>query len=290
MFSDFVFLQRGDAAIWIDRCCAEQAFVDRLVDADGLFVETNCQIIKDQKKIKVGRLTLPIAGQRRSLYIKRYNVFSVRYRLVSSFIRSGARRALHGAAILRAAAVPMAKPVAAIENRRRGALNKSYFISEEVAGSKTADDYWKKELRGLKGREGILLRRRFLSDLAALFCSLHVQQIYHDDLKDANILVGAEQANQPFRFYLLDLEGVKRYARMSSKRKIKNLVQINRTLGRFLRGPDKLFFLKRYLGADYGDRKVRRQWVKGVMEETNHLDSRKARMKKDVVTSKQTRD
>src|SRR5262245_5933997 len=156
VFPNFVFHQRGDAAIWIDRNFVEPDFLERLTDADGLFAESNCQIIKDQRKVKIGRLSLAIAGQPCSLFVKRYNAFSLRYTLASPFMRSGAIRSLQGAAILRTAQIASARPLAAVENRRGGALTKSFFVSEEITGGRTVDAYWRNQLVGVKGHEGIV--------------------------------------------------------------------------------------------------------------------------------------
>ena len=107
-------------------------FIERLAHADQLLRDPTCQIIKDQKKIKVGRLNVAVAGIVRSVYVKRYNAFSLRYKITSPFIRSGALRALRGAAILRQANIATAVPVAAVEHRFGGVLSKSFFISEET--------------------------------------------------------------------------------------------------------------------------------------------------------------
>lgn len=272
VFPNFVFQQRGDAAIWMDRVCVEQGLIDRLSDADCLFAESDCQIIKDQRKIKVGRLTLPMVGRSRAFFVKRYNVSSLRHRLASPFIRSGAFRSLCGAAILREAHIPTARPLAAVENRRGGALIKSFFLSEEIAGGETVDAFWRGRLLGVKGREGVALRRRFLADLANLFKTLHVERIYHNDLKDANILATADRSDSDLRLYLLDLEGVARLSRLSERRKVKNLVQINRTLGRYLRRSEKLYFLEKYLGAGFAQRSVRRRLTANVIGKSERLD------------------
>ena len=277
MFADFVFQQRGDAAIWIDRACVEQAFLHRLTDADRLFAEPDCQIIKDQRKIKVGRLTLPIAGRSRTIFVKRYNAFSLRYKLASPFIQSGAFRSLRGAAILRAAEIPIALPVAAVENRRGGALTKSFYLSEEIAGGETVDAYWRGRLLGARGRDGFNLRRRFLAELARLIKTLHAAQIYHNDLKDANILAAAGHVETDIRLFLLDLDGVASLTQLSERRKVKNLVQVNRTLGRYLRRPEKLFFLKNYLGSAFAERSFRRRLMESVIGESRRVDRLKAR-------------
>ena len=277
MFADFVFQQRGDAAIWLDPACVDHRFIDRLTDADGLFDEADCKIIKDQRKIKVGRVTLPIAGRSRTIFVKRYNTFSLRYKLASPFIQSGAFRSLRGAAILRAAHIPTALPVAAVENRRGGALTKSFFLSEEIAGGETVDAYWRGRLVGVTGRDGARLRRRFLAELAHLFRALHSQRIYHNDLKDANILAASDSSENGLRFFLLDLDGVASLARLSERRKVKNLVQINRTLGQYIRQPEKLFFLKSYLGSGFAERSLRRRLMENVTAEAKRVDRLKAR-------------
>ena len=290
VFANFILRRQGTATIWVDRQFAEQKFIDRLADADRLLAEPGCQIIKNQRKIKVARLTAEIAGESRSLYLKRYNAFSLRYKLVSPFVQSGAIRSLQGAAILREAAIPTAVAVAAVENRSRGALSKSFFISEEIAGGKTADAYWRDELLDVKGRNGIALRRRFLAALGALCRSLHARQIYHNDLKDANILVVADHKKNTMRLFLLDLEGVRRYTQLSANRRVKNLVQLNRTLGRYLRRPDKLFFLKCYLASSFAEENLKRDLIESVIQESDRLDVVKARRAREAVTGATARD
>jgi hypothetical protein len=279
VFPDFILHKTGNAAIWIDRRFADQHFVQRLADADTLFAEPRSSVVKDQKKIKVGRIKLQIAGAAHSLYIKRYNVFSLRYKLVSPLMRSGAFRALQGAAILRAANIPIATPIAAVENRRRGALVKSFFLSQEIVGGKTIDAYWRDELTKVGSREGRASRRRFLDALAVLFATLHGRDIYHNDLKDANILAVPDQSNRPLRLFLLDLEGVRRYKSLSPTRRIKNLVQLNRTFGRSLRRIEKLIFVKKYLGPKFFQRQCKRKLIASVLIESRRLDSVKSGQK-----------
>jgi serine/threonine protein kinase len=273
---DFERHQRGSATIWLSRRYAEQPFLDILRDADQLFANPDCQIIKDQKKIKVGRLAVTVAGRRQMLFIKRYNAYALRRRFVSPFVQSGAFRALGGASILNAAEIPSATPVAAVEHRNRLAIVKSFFITEELIGGKTVDTYWQENLSASAGPAIACRRRGFLSQLGKLFRALHDEQIYHNDLKDANILAVPDDHAGGVKLFLLDLEGVKRYGKLVSGRKLKNLVQINRTLGRYLRHPDKLVFLKAYMNQSFRDRNVRRRLVRSVLRESARIDSGKA--------------
>src|ERR1044071_2996953 len=204
---EFIERRVGNVSIRLHPAFLDPAFVTRLADPDLFFHDPGCEIVKDQKKIKVGRLTVTVADSPCSVYVKRYNAFSLRYKIASPFARSGAWRALRGAAILGAANIPTATPVAAVERRMRGVLTGSFLISEEIAGGATVDAYWRERLRPIPGRAGFCRRRRFLSALAGLFRSLHEQNIYHDDLKDANILAVPDGAERVESFFLLDLEG-----------------------------------------------------------------------------------
>jgi serine/threonine protein kinase len=264
---DFVLLKRGEYSVWIHRGLEKTGIVDRIANPDRLFKENGCLVLKNEKKIKVGRIPIDVSGQRRLLYVKRYNAFSARAKLTSMFNHSGAVRSLQGAAILKRAGISTATPVAAMESRRCGMVMKSFYISEEIVDGMTSDRYWQSVA---KDSQRFFRRRRFLESLAALFKMLHDRGIYHNDLKDANILVVPEK--EKMSFYLLDLEGVRLYASLNHRRRIKNLVQLNRTLGRFTRRADKLYFLKVYLGQVFRNRLQKRRWMTEVVEQSRRRD------------------
>ena len=274
-FTEFILEKRGSARVWLSGAYADPAFVDLLADADRLFDDAKCHVIKDQKKIKVGRLSVNVSGKIRSIYVKRYNVFSLRSRLGSLFFQSGALRSLQGADVLAEAGIPTAMPLASVEDRIYGMLRKSFFLSEEIAGAKTADRYWIDNLQDRKDREGFQLRRAYLARLAGLFHTLHARQIYHDDLKDANIMAVAGDNGGSVDSFLLDLEGVRRCSRLSQRRRVKNLVQLYRTLGKHLTRSQRLSFLKNYFPASYSDRTLKRNLVVRVLRRAHRVDRRK---------------
>jgi tRNA A-37 threonylcarbamoyl transferase component Bud32 len=277
LLPDFIAQRRDGATLWVHRKFADRTFIDLLTDVDRWFDDPKCHIIKDEKKTKVGRLAVKIGDKVHPFYLKRFNAFSIRYRFLSFFVPSRAFRSLRGATILRGAGIPTVTPVAAVECRVCGALTKSFFISEEIADGKTTDAYWTRQLGPLRGREGAEHRRRFLRDLAKLFRSLHAQHVYHDDLKDANILAARDDSANAVSFFLLDFDGVRRYSRLSKRRRLKNLVQLHRTLGRYMRRPEKLYFLKCYLGSAFGDRIMRRRLISKVLRQTRRVEVVKAR-------------
>ncbi len=276
-FPDFIYRKQGGVAIWLDRRLgADELFVS-LKDPDALFSRSDAEIIKDQLKIKVARVPVTLAGRPTGLDVKRFNVFSWRYRLGSVFIASGAVRALRGARVLAREHIPAARALAAVEFRSCGMVSKSFFLTEEIAGGKTADAYWREELQNATETGAQARRRAFLRRLAVLFRRLHDLNIYHNDLKDANILVIPGKNREPESIVLLDLEGIRRYLKLNRRRKVKNLVQLNRTLGRHIPRSVKYLFLKYYAAGKLADRIERRRWLVEINRRSIRLDREKLR-------------
>ena len=269
---EFILEKRGSLSIHVVQTLAQEFIPSIAADPDHFFHLAGCEIIKDQRKIKVARLKVEIQGEARTVYLKRYNAFSWRYRFRSIFQSSGAVRSLRGAVILSEYGISTVRPLAAVDSRSWGMLNGSFFLSEEIENGKTADAYWREELLTMKGKEGIRRRKRFVGAIGELFRSLHQRGVYHNDLKDANILVRPDFSDSAEQFYLLDLEGIRRYRKLNRQRQIKNLVQINRTLGKYLRVTDKLRFLESYLGPSFSNRIDKRDWVASVRRQSDRLD------------------
>ena len=272
---DFVRVERGSSSITIRSSLAEEPILKVLANPDFLFELPGCQIIKNQLKIKVARIPFEFRQEIKTVYLKRYNAFSWRYRLGSLLQESGAAKSLKGGQILAEAGVRTAAALAAVETRSCGMLSKSFFLTEEIENGQTVDAYWRDQLLPAVGRFGTERRRRFLASLGELFSLLHRKRVYHNDLKDANIIVVPAEAGEDF--YLLDLEGIRIVQPLTVRRRIKNLVQLNRTFGRGLSRSQKFRLLKSYLGSDFSDPGKRRFWIERIIQASFVGDRRSLR-------------
>jgi serine/threonine protein kinase len=274
---EFVLEKRGSLSIQVVRTLTEQLLPKIVPEPDHLFDLPECEIIKDERKIKVARVKMEIESGVKTVYVKRYSAFSWRYRFGALFESSRALRSLSGAAILAESGIQTARPLAAVESRSWGMLNRCFFLSEEIEGGKTTGAYWRQDLLTVGGKEGMRGRRRFMRGMGELFRSLHEQGIYHNDLKDTNIVVRADSNGGAERFYLVDLEGIRRYRRLNRRRQVKNLVQLNLSLGAHLRTTDKLRFLASYLGPLFSNRIHKRTWVTSVTGQSHRVGSLRKR-------------
>jgi hypothetical protein len=73
-------------------------------------------------------------------------------------------------------------------------------------------------------------------------------------------------------FALLDLEGVRPEVRLSRSRRVKNLVQLNRTLGKYLKQSERWYFLTCYLAAEGADRETKKRWAADIYRQSIRLD------------------
>jgi tRNA A-37 threonylcarbamoyl transferase component Bud32 len=267
------YVRDGSLRAWLQQDIRLSTLSPPDGDPDRLLRGPAAHVIKDQRKVMVGIASVVpgFAASRRpsSIYIKRYNVFSARVRWASLWKTSPAFRAWHAARALARAGFRTPEPVAAVEYRRRGMLTKSFFLTTGVEGAVPADQYWW-DLRQAPAPE----RRRFVAELAGLFAALHAAGVYHNDLKDANVLVRHGPAGH--ECYLLDLECVRRGPRVSRRRRVKNLVQLHRTLGRLANMRENLYFLRCYLGEDARETQVRRRWRRAVCARARRKDLRHA--------------
>jgi tRNA A-37 threonylcarbamoyl transferase component Bud32 len=243
-------------------------------DPDRLLTSPRCELKKFQQKVVVGR----IETARGWVYVKRYNVHALRVLVGSLFRRSPARAAFENAERLAAEGVGVPRALAAVEYRRVGLVVRSFFVTDEVAGAVTADVAWQAVLALEPPAARRHARRRFVRALGRFFAELHARGVYHRDLKDVNVLV-RDPSGTP-TFVLLDLERVAIGAVVSTPRRVRNLMQLARTLGLAATRTDRLRWLAAYRG-DAG-RRDRRVWV----ERTLRAQRRKERGRRPVAPAR----
>jgi hypothetical protein len=237
-------------------------------DPDRLLTRPDCLLVKLQPKVTVGR-SVTDAGV---LFVKRYTMHAWRVALVSAWAGSPAHNAWRAAALLAARGFETPAPVAAIEFRRAGLVVRSFFVSREVRGAQPADVRWAALLADPDPGRRRLGRRVLARALGSLFRRLHATGVYHNDLKDVNILV--DGALDTPRFVLLDLERVRVLGRVGRRRRLKNVVQLARTLGRQATRTDRARFLHAYLGPEAA-RPERHAWAAAIEERARRKDRRK---------------
>lgn len=249
------YLKKGVKRGWVSE--GFESLFD--IDLEELSTSKSCTIIKDQKRIKVYR----VEYRGTAIYIKRYNPYSLWSRLATIIQGSKALKAWQGANLLLEKGFNTAMPLAAIDYRTFGLIGKSFYVTKEISDSEISVHYYEDRFHEKKGL--LHERRNFIRSMAKLFKELHQKGIYHNDLKDFNILIREDDGVlTPF---LLDLEGVYRFKRVPQSKKIKNIVQLNRTIGRLMSKADRLAFI-----LEYSEGKGWKELTRAVLKESERMD------------------
>jgi hypothetical protein len=256
---------------------ALHALLGGAADPDWVLTRADCEIVKYDGKVWVGRVH-SAAGV---VYVKRYARGSVRAATEALAVGSPARRAAEAAERLAAHGIAVPEVCAAVDVRRGGLVTKSFFLTHEVSGAITLDRYWTGLAGGTDARARRAARKALARSVGGLFARLHAGGIYHNDLKDVNILAGG--APHAPTLTLLDLERVRFGGDpLGRRRRVKNLVQLDRTLGTRASRTDRLRMLAAYLGT--ADRAVRRAWAEDVRRARARKDRRRSAGCTDVPT------
>ena len=197
-----------------------------------LLAAPGTRVLKNGSRATVAVVETPDGA----LVLKRFRDESPLRLLVALALGSSAHRVWEATALMRAAGFRVPEPVAALERRRLGAPVRSCSVARWVDGP-ALDELW-------RARVGAA-RRSLTVAFADYLRGLHDAGLYPQDLRAANVLVASE--NPPV-FVLVDLDRVRRYRRLSWRRRRKNVVQVHRSVGRGAPRRESLRFLQRYLG------------------------------------------
>ena len=138
---------------------------------------------------------------------------------------------------LLAAGIEVPVPLAVVEHPGRGTRPASTLVTRAVVGGRTLRQSYL-ELDRTKQRALARALGRFVA-------RLHASGAWVPDLKESNVLVREDERG--FAFVLVDLDRV-RFPRqgLSARRRLANVVQLDRSIGAYAEARDKLAFLATY--------------------------------------------
>ena len=234
--------------------------------ADKLMESPAFTAIKDEGRTRAGLLA---SADGTAIFLKRTEVRSRFAGLLQRIASSRAAHALAGARMLRDARFHCARPLAAMDAIGSGAVCASYIVTEALREAEILSHF----ALGYPGgpRRGYA-RRKVTSDaLAHELRRLHDSGIYTRDLQETNIMV-EERGGVP-RFYFLDLEDFRRARNVGWRRRMLNLVHLDRSIGRFMSRAARLNFLYAYAGGKL-TRTARRRLLKNFLKLRESIERR----------------
>ncbi len=232
--------------------------------ADGVIGSPCFLQVKAEGRTRAG-FVRSVAGANSFLKISEARSFAAG--LAERLRGSRAARALRGAKTLREAGFFCPRPLAAIDIIEMGAVRRSYLLSEALEDAEILSHFALG--RSAAHRHGPARRKTVTEALAREIQRLHDAGLYTRDLQETNVMVQKDGAG--LRFYFLDLEDFRRAPIVSWRRRMLNLVHLDRSIGRFVSRTGRLHFLYSYAGRD-PDRAARKRLVRQYLEVRRSVD------------------
>jgi tRNA A-37 threonylcarbamoyl transferase component Bud32 len=184
--------------------------------------------------------------------IKLYEEVGIVDRAERLLFGSPAARAASGIDLLGAAGFGAPELIAVLESAPGAVPLASALVTVPVGGARADDAF---------GTLRTPARLEFAAALGAYVRALHERGIYPQDLWMTNLI--AAPSPRQWSWVLVDVDRVRAYRRLSWKRRRKNLVQIERSLGRIADPAERQRFLESYLATADADevRRVGREIV-----------------------------
>lgn len=196
-------------------------------------------VLKNHRRTAVTR----ILHNGELLCVKEYKCLGWLDRVKDALRRPRANRAWQGALRLEAHGVTTPQAVAVIEQAAR-----RYLVTRYIEGAAPLNRLLDERSAGPAAAAAELnAQRAMIRELARWLRRVHDLGIYHDDWSAKNILVAQDEAG--WHFYLLDYESVSPHARLTPRRRAKNLGQLSDIPVGVSRA-DKMRFLLAYAGED----------------------------------------
>jgi serine/threonine protein kinase len=219
--------------------------LDLLKEAITNSKNQNLNILQETKKSKIFWLSLFNDHNEKKLCIKKDKYQGFLSLLKNLFRKSRAKRSWIGANGFYVREISTPKSIAFFENKWGWVTKESFFINEYLPNAERLNLYVLKTFKesftpSLKKRI-----REFVKKLAEKIRELHEKGIYHADLKSDNILV-REKDDWDWEFFFVDLDRVTFKKKLSFKKRINNLAQINASVADCINVSDRLRFFWEY--------------------------------------------
>lgn len=193
------------------------------------------------RKINNKRETLKVRLSHEIYYVKIFRYPGLLSKVFAA-VRSKGKYEFRLAGILNRSGITVPQCVAYGSCQRFGFVVKEYFITREVVGSQTINDFFLHRFKTFPRKKKKIIIRY----LAGFIKKIHEQGILHSDLHAGNILI--KEFDDHYSFYLLDLSEAKMKIALQASDRYSNLALLN--LNFFMRVEKSLryYFFKQYSG------------------------------------------
>jgi tRNA A-37 threonylcarbamoyl transferase component Bud32 len=182
-----------------------------------------------------------LAHEGREVFVKRVASGGSFKGILARVFGSRGSRALRGAKFLAAAGFAHPRPLLIAEERWAGAVRASYIVTEPLRAARVFSQF------ALGRSRSPACRRAISKQVAGEIRRLHDAGLYTRDLQETNLML--EERDGMLTIWFVDFEDFRRARQVSPRRRMLNLVHLDRSIGRFASRAKRLRFFYDYFGG-----------------------------------------
>jgi len=250
----FSLIKKGKVLVLLEKGYKE-ALLKQGIDDLKTFLNKSSQV-SHYLKGRAPHPSVPLEDDKR-MVVRQYSHGGLLRAITGKLYFFGARsfRELALAEEIRTCGIPTIQAIGAIHHRVFFLFYRAYFLSLEVP---QAIDLIQclKEIGSRPSRESLRLKRKSIRSAGLLIRQFHQTGFFHGDLQLKNILVAGDQ------ILLIDFDRSYRKPTLSTRKKMKNLLRLNRSVEKWRRlglpitRTDRWRFFLAYAGDDGEIREV----------------------------------
>ena len=207
-------------------------FIESLASPSRLLQSEGAEVLLERRNTVVAVKAAFSTNETKEIVVKKFSIRGINW-LKTLVQSSKAAKAWRGAVALVERGIETPAPVAFLERKKRGFVDECYFLAERTAGFEEIRSHF------LCPQPGEL--DALLPLLACHLAACHKAGILHRDLSDGNVLL-RKDPDAGSVFSLLDTNRVRVYKKLSSVRRVRNLIRLG------IPRPHQRFFLEQYFG------------------------------------------
>ncbi len=163
-------------------------------------------------------------GRQERIYVKQFLPRSVLDFIKHLLRDSRGKRAFNASVMLRNSGFHAPDPLCLLQKKYGPLITDNILMTSEVQDA-TRLKLKLKEYEQEKTASGLRKKRALIREFGKLIGKMHHQGIVHGDTRLGNVLV--QEVHEQFLFWFIDNENTKRFPKLSPKRVVKNLDQMN---------------------------------------------------------------
>jgi tRNA A-37 threonylcarbamoyl transferase component Bud32 len=221
---------------------------------------------------RVYKFTTNFDDKKRCVYFKQY-LFRSSLDFIKHIIYSSrAKRAFKATLMLEKNGFETPRVVAMGEHKSSFFDRGNFLVTIGLEGAKQIHQFIPDKLEDLS-KEQLNDLRELIRTFGHIVGKLHAARIFHGDLRLGNVLV--KRQKDGWHIFFIDNERTRKFRRLPSRLRLKNLVQANMLISECITKTDRMRFFKAYLSLNPQVQNRRAVWAKKIVSKTSRRLSRK---------------